>query len=183
MASEVTSEKKDSPGRSGNILLIGFMGSGKTSVGGELARIMQKAFVDTDERIEQRMQRTISEIFSEEGEAAFRDYETQELRRLLKEEPGMILSVGGGMPVRKENRELMRQLGTVVYLQAQTDTLLERLQGDDTRPLLQGVDLRERILQLTAQREDCYRQTAHVCLPTDELTIEEAAREIERIIK
>ena len=148
------------------VLLIGFMGCGKTSVGKALAFRLGGVFLDTDELIEEEQGCTINEIFASRGEGAFRDMETDLLRSLIKKKeetkdaPCTVISVGGGLPVREENRKLMRELGTVIYLEADADTLYERLKNDTTRPMLQGGDRRERILSLMNAREALYIDAA-----------------------
>ena len=97
-----------------NIVLMGFMGAGKTTVGKRLAKALSCEFIDTDERIEKEQGRKISDIFAEDGEQAFRDMETDLLKRLQDSKDAFVLSIGGGMPVREENRALLRKIGTDV---------------------------------------------------------------------
>lgn len=150
-----------------NIILIGFMGAGKTTVGKLLARERQMQFVDTDERIEEEQGRSIPEIFSGEGEPYFRDLETALLRRMQEDTERCVISVGGGMPVREENRKLLRALGCVIYLSATKETILERVKNDGSRPMLSGGDLKERVERLMRERETLYRQAAHIEVRTD----------------
>ena len=167
------------------IFLIGFMGSGKTTVGRELARQTGAAFLDTDEMIEQQEGISISEIFAARGEAHFRDLETGLLAGMELKPPvsPAVISVGGGLPVREVNREKMRRIGTTVFLTASEETLLKRLSGSLERPLLQGVDLRERIASLSAARLEKYLDAADYVVGTDEGTPEEIAAEIIRILR
>lgn len=162
-----------------NIVLIGFMGAGKTTLGEVLAKKLRVPFVDTDQLIEQEQQRAISCIFEEEGEAAFRKMETETLRK-LSDGKKCVISVGGGLPVQPQNHELLKQLGITVYLKAQKETLVKRLQGDTTRPLLQGGDLLEKIETLMNQREDVYEQVADLILQTDNKQLEEVLEELIR---
>ncbi|EET58237.1 shikimate kinase [Marvinbryantia formatexigens DSM 14469] len=162
-----------------HIILIGFMGAGKTSVGQALARDMQLTFADTDERIEAQQKKKINDIFAQYGEAYFRDLETDMLHQLQTEEQRLVISVGGGLPVRRENRELLRKLGTVVYLQAQVETLVGRLRGDTTRPKLAGGDLREKIETLMQQREAFYLEAAQLLVATDKKSVKNIIKEIE----
>ena len=97
----------------GNVILTGFMGSGKTTVGLRLSYRLRQAVVDTDKEIEREEKRTIAEIFAAQGEAYFRDKETECLRRLIKSAKNQIISVGGGLPLRAGNRELLHELGQV----------------------------------------------------------------------
>ncbi|MDO4344574.1 MAG: shikimate kinase [Eubacteriales bacterium] len=165
-----------------HIILIGFMGAGKTSLGEKVAGALGLRFTDTDRLIEKWQQEKISDIFARRGEAYFRDLETETLRRLKKEKERMVIAVGGGLPVREENRRLMRELGTVIYLKAKTETLLARLAGDTTRPKLAGGDLRKNIERLMAEREDIYREAAQIEFVTDGKSLEVAAKEIENIV-
>ena len=113
-----------------NIVLMGFMGAGKTTIGKELAKALGYEFIDTDERIEREQGRKISDIFSEDGEEVFRQMETDLLKNLQNSEDKFVLSIGGGMPVREENRSLLRSLGTVVYLKTSKEEILRRVSGD-----------------------------------------------------
>lgn len=165
-----------------NVILIGFMGAGKTSIGKKLAALQNRTFLDTDQVIEEREGRSIRDIFAENGEAYFRERETALLGDLLEKEEPMVIAVGGGLPVRKENRDYLRKLGTTVYLQAEVDTLLARLTGDCSRPKIQGGDMREKILSLMEAREDIYKEAAQLSYHTDQKNIEKAAEEIHELI-
>ena len=157
------------------IILMGFMGCGKTSTGKALSESRHIPLLDTDQMIEERAGKTISRIFEEEGEASFRDRETALLKELNEDPPECILSIGGGMPVREENRPLLKSLGEIIYLTASDEELVRRLQGDATRPLLAGGDLPGRIASLKAAREDIYRSLADRIIATDGLSPEETA--------
>lgn len=150
-----------------NIILIGFMGAGKTTIGKLLAKDRELVFVDTDERIEQEQGRKIPDIFAQEGELYFRDLETELLQRMQEDTYGSVVSVGGGMPVREQNRALLRSLGCVVYLSAGKQTILERVKKDGSRPMLEGGSLEERVERLMREREGYYRQAAHIDVRTD----------------
>lgn len=150
-----------------NLILIGFMGAGKTTVGKLLAREKEMLFVDTDERIVSEQGREIPDLFSEKGEEYFRDLETDLLERMLEDTDQAVISVGGGMPVRERNRKLLRSLGLVVYLSATRQTILERVKNDGSRPMLSGGDLERKVEQLMREREALYRQTAHIDVRTD----------------
>ena len=161
-----------------NIVLMGFMGAGKSTIGRKLAKAMNLKFIDTDEYIEKEQGRKISDIFTEEGEAAFRDMETALLRSLQENREGVVLSIGGGMPVREENRKLLRNLGTVVYLNTSKEEIIRRVSGDKNRPLLQGGDLEEKVTKLMTARGQIYKETAHVEVWTDGKTPEKIIEEI-----
>ncbi|MDD2958175.1 MAG: shikimate kinase [Lachnospiraceae bacterium] len=162
-----------------HIILIGFMGAGKTTLGRRLAKRMNLKFIDTDDYVEARAGKKISDIFAEQGEACFRQMETDALRQLMKSAERCVIAVGGGLPVLECNRRLLKQLGTVVYLQTDIETLLNRLQGDTKRPKLQGGGLREKIEGLMAQRKEIYEETADAFVRTDHRSYEEILQEIQ----
>lgn len=164
-----------------NIILIGFMGAGKTSVGDRLARDMKRNVVDTDHMIEEKAGMTISGIFKVQGEATFRQLETHVLEELLETAGSEVISVGGGLPLREENRRILKKLGTVIYLQVKPETVLKRLAGDTTRPLLQAADVKERVESLLAVRGPVYAEAAHQVVPVDDRTLDDIVEEIMRI--
>lgn len=166
----------------GNVILIGFMGCGKSTVGLKLSYRLRKAVIDTDKEIEKEEKRSISDIFAADGEAYFRDRETACLRRLIETSGNQIISVGGGLPMREVNRELMHQLGQVIYLRAKPETIYERLKNDTTRPLLQGDNPQDKIRTLMAQREQNYQKTADLVVDVDDKDFEQIISEIERQI-
>jgi len=167
-------------GRFRGVVLIGFMGSGKSSVGRELANRFDAPFVDIDERIESKAGCTIRDLFAREGEPAFREREKAALRAALSVK-GCIIATGGGAFTDEENRNLLRSYAPVVYLEASEETLLERLAGDLGRPLLSGRDRAAVIRELLARRVPGYR-TADVTVRTDGRTVEEVAGQVaERI--
>lgn len=156
-----------STGRKSNVILIGFMGSGKSTVGIGLSYRLQCILTDTDKMIEKKEGRSISEIFAAEGENYFREAETKLLKELRESRARQIFSVGGGTPLLAENRRLLRELGTVVYLKASAETVYERLRGDTTRPLLQGENPMEKIRVLLEEREKLYREAADFIVSVD----------------
>jgi shikimate kinase len=122
------------------------------------------------------MGKKITEIFKEEGESAFRDFETLQLLEISKQtETRHILSTGGGIVIRPENRSLLRKLGYVVWLHAPEDVIFERTLRNRDRPLLNQPDARERISTLMAEREPWYRETAHLKIDTAGLDSHEIA--------
>lgn len=171
-----------------NIILIGFMGCGKSTFGKWLADKQQMDFLDTDELIENIEGCSINEIFEKKGEAYFRDLETRTIRMLLGEDKELgeglfkstVISVGGGLPVREENQKLLKRLGKVVFLDTSVDELLRRLEGDETRPLLKGDDLRARIETLMDARLDIYDDTADIIVGTDGKSLYEVYVELMR---
>lgn len=149
-----------------SIVLIGFMGSGKTTLGKWIAREHGYTFLDTDDMIEEEQQRSINDIFAKEGEEYFRDLETDMIRSLADRADKVVISVGGGLPVREVNRELMRHVGKVVYLRTTVDELEKRLKGDTKRPLLAGGNVREKIISLMDKREALYLDAADIVVDT-----------------
>jgi shikimate kinase len=162
-----------------NIILVGYMGCGKSTVGKNIARMMEYSFVDTDELIEESEGRTINDIFAKEGEESFRNMETRLLERLIYEDTKrLVVATGGGMPLRKENRELLKKLGEVVYLKTSPEVIYERLQGDTTRPLLQCDNPKKKIEDMISLREPIYKESASIVVNVDNLKQLEAAEEI-----
>lgn len=160
------------------IVLIGFMGSGKTTVGIRLSYRLRRAMEDTDKMIERREGRTISTIFAEEGEGYFREQETALLQELADKGYHQILSVGGGTPIKEENRKLLKKIGTVIYLRVRPETVYERLKGDNTRPLLQGDNPLEKITTLLEQRKAAYEEAADIVLDADDKDMDTIVEEI-----
>lgn len=165
------------------IVLMGFMGAGKTTVGKSLSQKLSCKFLDTDEEIEREQNRKISEIFEKDGEEFFRKLETELLWKLQNSKEPFVLSIGGGMPLREENRELLQKIGTVIYLKTSEEEIVKRVSGDESRPLLSGADLEKKVRRLMAERESIYVKTAGKEVLTDEKSPEEIAEEIENIIK
>lgn len=155
------------PALNHNVILIGFMGSGKTAIGKKLAGQRKAELIDTDSWIERLEGRTITQIFAAEGEDYFRQLETESLKMLLADQQKRIIATGGGLPMNTENRLLLRQLGTVVYLRASSDEVMRRLRGDNTRPLLRDGDTLKTIKQLMELRVPVYEQTADIVIDTD----------------
>ena len=146
-----------------NVILVGMMGAGKTTVGKELARRLGLRFMDCDHEIETRTGVTIPVIFEIEGEAGFRKRETLVLDAVTQE-PGIVLATGGGAVLVPENRPMLRARGLVVYIRVPPHELWLRTQHDRTRPLLQVDNPRGRIEELYRVRDPLYRETAHVVL-------------------
>lgn len=143
----------------GNIYLVGMMGAGKTTIGRQLARRLNRPFVDTDHEIEARTGVKIPVIFEIEGEAGFRRRESQLIEELAAA-GGAVLATGGGAVLDPANRAAMGRSGLVVYLSVPPELLWERTRNDKNRPLLQVADPRGRIGELYAQRDPLYRELA-----------------------
>ncbi|MEY8392506.1 shikimate kinase [Lachnospiraceae bacterium 45-W7] len=165
-----------------NIYLIGFMGTGKSTVSHKLARLLGYEELDTDAWIVQRQGRSIAEIFEAQGEAAFRDMETALLEELAEGER-KIISCGGGMAIREENADLMRKNGIVVLLTAEPETIFDRVKKDNGRPVLNGNMNVEYIRSLLAQRKPYYRAAGEMEIATDGRSPEEIAEKIVKEMK
>lgn len=148
-----------------NLILVGMMGAGKTTVGRLLARKLGRTFYDSDHEIEARTGVRIPVIFEIEGEPGFRRRETEELARLTALDR-VVLATGGGAVLSKENRALLRSHGTVIYLHAQPRDLWQRTRHDKSRPLLQTADPRAKVEELYRARDALYRDVADIVVET-----------------
>jgi shikimate kinase len=159
-----------------NIVLIGFMGAGKSTVARRLEQILHYPLIDTDGHIEAAAGMTIAEIFAAEGEAGFRERESALLREIAASGiPRHIISTGGGIVVRPENRLLLRALGYVVWLRATEKVIHERTRHNRDRPLLYAEDPRRTIHELLTVRTPFYAEAAHLIVDTEGLSSEEVA--------
>ena len=159
-----------------NIVLIGFMGCGKSTIARELRRLLGYPLVDMDAIIEERAGKPITRIFAEDGEASFRDMESRLLEELAgTASGGQIIATGGGVVERPANRHHLRQLGYVVWLCAPPTVILKRTRSSHERPLLNADDPAERITTLLAAREPWYRESAHLAVDTTGLNSHEIA--------
>lgn len=144
--------------------LVGLPGSGKTTIGRQLARRLGLPFSDSDQVIEQRLGCTVREYFEREGEPRFREFEAQVIDELTRQDG--VLSTGGGAVLRAENRERLHKRSKVVYLRSQPEELGRRLRNDSQRPLLQVNDPLQKLRDLYAARDPLYRETAHYVIET-----------------
>lgn len=147
------------------IALVGLPGSGKTTVGRQLARRLQLPFIDSDHEIEQRIGCSIREFFEREGEERFRDVE-QAVIDELTQGPPCVLSTGGGAVLRPQNRQVLRQRAKVFYLRALPEDVYRRVKHDRNRPLLQVADPMQRLRDLYQVRDPLYREAAQVVIDT-----------------
>ncbi len=152
-----------------NLILVGPMGAGKTSIGRRLAERFGLEFVDADQAIVERTGATINAIFEHVGEAGFREREQATLSQLLARE-GVLVSTGGGAVLSLHNRKLMQERGFVVYLRVSVEAQLKRLGRDRSRPLLQRGDREQVLRDLSAHREPLYAEVADLMLDTDGLS-------------
>jgi len=146
-------------GQPANIYLTGMMGSGKTSVGRILSRLLQYSFVDLDEELEKSEKLTVAEIFRSKGQSYFRSVESQILSSVTGNSK-QVVSTGGGVILNPDNVKLMRDTGKIVYLKTSASSLLKRLEGSSVRPLLAGDDWKKKVQELLDKRtgfcESCY---------------------------
>ena len=149
-----------------HVFLVGMMGAGKTTLGKALARRLGRDFVDTDKVLVERTGVAIATIFEIEGEDGFRRRESAVLAEVAARDTPCVIATGGGAVVMPENRALMREAGTVVYLRARLENLWERTRHDTSRPLLAAPDPRARLAEILAARESLYSEAAHVTVDT-----------------
>lgn len=161
-----------------SVFLIGFMGVGKSSIALELSRLLSVKRVEMDEFIVQQEGMSIPELFRVHGEEYFRTVESAAVVTLSQREP-MVISCGGGVPLREENVRNMRQRGIVVQLTARPETVFERVRHDENRPLLKGNMNVGYITELMAQRQPHYDRAADFSVSTDGKSVSEICHEIE----
>ena len=162
-----------------NIILVGPMGVGKSTIGRRLAAATGRRFIDSDAEIESRTGAEIDRIFEIEGESGFRQRECRMLRELVSLK-NMVLATGGGVVLMEENRALLRQSGFVVYLHADSEILARRTMRDRKRPLLNSGDRLKRAREILLQREPLYREVADCIVNTGDGTVQ---RSVEAICK
>lgn len=161
-----------------NIILIGFMGCGKSTVGFRLSYRLRRVLEDTDKLIERKEGRSVSDIFALKGEEAFREMETACLRELLLSQEEKIIATGGGLPVKPENHALLKKLGTVIYLRISVEGVWERLQNDTSRPLLQCQEPFTKVKELLKKRAPVYEAAADIILDVDGKDMEQVLTEL-----
>ena len=149
-----------------NIIMVGFMGSGKTTVGRIVAKKLGYEFFDTDKYIEQKEGMTITEIFAEKGEPYFRSLELDVAKEISQSE-NKVIGTGGGMVKNDEIMSLLKANGVVIYLKASAGKIAHNLRNDNSRPLLAGGDKFEKIKALLSEREHLYKNAADILINTD----------------
>lgn len=160
-----------------NVVLCGMMGVGKTSVGIKISELTGRHWFDTDVVITDRHGR-ISDLFEFYGEAHFRALETDIVRELSGKD-NLVISTGGGLVLKPENSEMLKNGGKIFFLRARIDTLLSRVRADDSRPLLrEKTKMSERLGELLRERGPVYEHVADYIIDTDGKTVEEVAREV-----
>ncbi|MDI1334666.1 MAG: shikimate kinase [Lacunisphaera sp.] len=164
-----------------NLYLVGFMGTGKSTVGRLLARQLGLRFLDSDHEIERKQGKAVAKIFAEDGEATFRALE-REFIELGHPEHGAIVACGGGLVVPPGMLELLHRRGVVICMHAPIETILQRTMRTSHRPLLQVVNPEQRLRELYAQREEIYRRTGTMVL-TDKRPMREIAAHVLRVYR
>lgn len=165
-----------------NVYLIGPMGSGKTSIGQRLAKLLGLEFLDNDHELEKQTGASVGLIFDLEGEEGFRKRETAMLKKLVARQK-ILLATGGGTVVREENRELLRNSGLVVYLRTSVGQQLRRLSHDKSRPLLQSANREEKLARLAEERNPLYEQLADLTFPSQNRSLDAASRALYKAIQ
>lgn len=158
----------------GNVILCGFMGSGKTTIGKLLAQELNREFIDLDQWIEKNEGMTVAEIFERRGEPEFRRLERQ-AAETLGQKSRLVIAAGGGTLTNPSNAAALRENGIIVFLDASLNAVRARLQGDKTRPLLAGPDREEAMKRLYTERTELYRAAADFTIPADQSPEETAA--------
>lgn len=161
-----------------HVVLIGFMGSGKTRVGKKVAQDLDLPFVDVDKVIAKKMRMTKKEIFDHFGEPFYRALETRELKELLAAKEKKVVSVGSGLPLQEQNVKYLKELGTIIYLKGSFATIWKRIQGSYT-----GENQEERLRRLLAQRDPIYAAYADIVAVTGVKPFESLVAEIEEKLK
>lgn len=164
-----------------NIVLVGLMGSGKTTIGKQLSKKLNKLFIDTDLLIEQKTGVDITTIFELEGEDGFRLRETNLLHELLLEHDNVI-ATGGGIVLLEANRELLQKIGKIIYLKADPNDLAIRLRQDKSRPLIQNVDLLKKLNTLFEERDSLYKSLANYIIETKNKRVIDINEEIMELL-
>ena len=164
-----------------NIFLVGLMGAGKTTLGRQMAKRLGREFLDTDHEIERRTGVKIHLIFDIEGEQGFRDRETQMLAE-TSQRTGMVVATGGGIVLREENRDRLKNGGLVVYLHAKPQVLHERTRHDHNRPLLQVPDPLKKLEELYSTRDPLYREVADIVVTSHSASVAQMLRQLEAAV-
>ncbi|MEW6188679.1 MAG: shikimate kinase [Actinomycetota bacterium] len=162
-----------------NIVLIGFMGSGKSSVGRRLAERLHFRFVDTDSLIEERAKRRIREIFEDSGEPVFRALEAKIIAEVSSGE-GQIIACGGGAVLNPKNVEVLKSKGILIYLKTALSAIYERVKNSDERPLLNVPQPKVQIEKLLSRRGKIYEEVADLIVDTTGLSVEQVVQRIQR---
>ena len=161
-----------------HIVIIGFMGSGKTRVGKRLAQEYGLPFIDVDRVVTKKMNMSVSEIFQRFGEPFYRALETVVIKELVNDKERKVISLGAGLPVQEQNQKYLKDLGTVIYLKGSLETLKKRLESGNNDPLLEGDDKEDKIKKLLKQRDPIYAQFADIEVVTGVKSFDDLIEEI-----
>ncbi len=155
------------------------MGCGKSTIGRVISQQLNYPLMDTDHYIEEQTSTKISDIFQKQGEESFRNLETDLISQLLEQNIAkQIISTGGGLPLRESNREMLKSLGYVVWLKASVNSIFERTEKSNHRPLLNSENPKETISKMLEQRNPIYQDCSHLTIQTDDLSINDSAHGI-----
>ena len=165
-----------------HIVVIGFMGSGKTRVGKRLSQDLGLPFVDVDRVIVKKMGMTVKEIFDKFGEPFYRALETMTIKGLIEEPARHVVSLGAGLPIQEQNQKYLKELGTIIYLKGSAATLKKRLENS-SNPLIEGEDREEKIKKLLKQRDPVYSGYADIEMITGDKPFEDLVSQLEEKIK
>lgn len=161
-----------------NIVIVGFMCSGKSTVGRKLAKKINYKFIDTDQWISNEMNLSIDEIFDKKGEDYFRGLETNTVKHFSENLTNAVLSTGGGLSIRKENLTYLKEIGTIVYLKVSKNSVLKRLNPNIVRPLLEQEDREEIIEDMLNIRNPIYNDIADIVIDTNNKSIDTVVNEV-----
>lgn len=170
------------PDSASNVFLIGPMGSGKTTIGQRVAKILDLEFFDCDHELESQTGASVSLIFDVEGEQGFRERETRMLEQLTGRQ-GVLVATGGGAVLKKQNRELLKRNGLVVYMSTSVAQQLRRLNRDRSRPLLQTSNRKVKLARLAAERNPLYEQLADIEFPSQNRGLNVTAQALADLIR
>lgn len=162
-----------------HIVIIGFMGSGKTRVGKRLAKDFDLPFIDIDRVVTRKMNLSVKDIFDKFGEPFYRALETTVIKELIKDQEQKVISLGSGLPMQEQNEKYIKQLGTVVYLKGSYETLKERLENSKSNPLINGDNKADKIKKLLKQRDPVYAKFADIEMITGDKPFEELISQLE----
>ncbi|MDO4340373.1 MAG: shikimate kinase [Eubacteriales bacterium] len=162
-----------------HIVIIGFMGSGKTRVGKRLSQDLNLPFIDVDRVIFRKMDMTMKEIFQRFGEPYYRALETMVIKELMKDPEQKVISLGSGLPMQEQNQKYLKNLGTIVYIKGSYETLKKRLEGSSSDPFLDGDNREDKIKKLLKQRDPVYSKYADIEVVTGVKPFDSLVKEIE----
>ena len=166
-----------------HIVIIGFMGSGKTRVGKRLSKDFDIPFIDIDRVVTRKMNLSAKEIFDRFGEPFYRALETTAVKALIEDPEQKIISLGSGLPMHEQNEKYIKKLGTVVYLKGSYATLKKRLENSSNNPLIEGDDKEDKIKKLLKQRDPVYTKFADIEMITGDKPFEELIAQLEEKLK